>query len=52
MAEIFLLIGSCLIVASLLWRRISSRVKRYRDSHRMESTIAEYLSKAASEKIT
>jgi hypothetical protein len=48
----YLLIGSCLIVGSVMLRRIAAVVQRHRDSLRMERGIADYLTKAASEKIS
>ena len=52
MGEIFVLIGLCLIVGSLLLRRVAAGIQRHRDSLRLERGIAEYLTKAASEKMS
>jgi hypothetical protein len=56
MPEILLLIGSCLIVASLFWRRFTSSVKRRRDSrhiYNIQRGIAEYLAlKSIGKRIT
>lgn len=52
MPEIFLVIGLGLIVGSLLLRRAAVSVQRHRDGLRMERGIADYLTKAAAEKIS
>ena len=46
----YLTIGSCFIVGSLLWRRLTFIVKRHRDNRRMEQGIAEYLNQKAATK--
>jgi hypothetical protein len=48
----YLVVGSCLIVGSLVLRRVAAGIQRHRDSLRMERGIADYLTKAASEKIS
>jgi hypothetical protein len=48
----YLLIGTCLIVGSVLLRRATSGVQRHRDSHGMERGVAEHLNQVAAEKIT
>jgi Uri superfamily endonuclease len=48
----YLFVGSCLIVGSLVLRRVAASIQRHRDSLRMERGIADYLTKATSEKMS